>query len=582
MGKHAKLKEKQKWSNEKLHLENARKLLGIYCIDPEDKEFKETSKNARKKLETSIAPVMPCKIMKKNCGSDASNKIKTRFACILAADESTRLRMGNSLPSHHEDHIAGKGNNSLQHDNLVHKFIPIPQAMKIPATKAAVDKEWEKLEKISAWNLTKVRSKKRGDQWNKDEGRKSSFCITDGHMSFEKCWIGAKHQKFKGRVDSEVYCKRHSGSYAVFTEQGPSASQMTAAKVMDIISNCQVAMESSGRVSAYTQVKIEDAHKLLKVPKSECPDIWIRLPRHKWPKSWSSIEDPVVPLERNLYGHPLAGLQWERQFEKILLKHGWEKVPNWESLFVHRQRGLFLSLYLDDIKLADKKQNIDPMWTLLNKEVDLWEPTSFIDHVYLECTQRQCQISKDIVDNYRTMFESRISAGGVEKLPFTKILRISSSSYDMEGHAKKCVERYCELANKTIQQFYKVSTPCINDHHFKEEKMKSFGELSQVCSQIVLKCLYLARIGRPDILWSVNKLARCITKWTKACDKRLNRLISHIHHTCEYREYCHVGNTAKQCRLGLFQDSDFAGDLEDSKSTSGGTLCVLEVIHLFQ
>ena len=105
--------------------------------------------------------------------------------------------------------------------------------------------------------------------------------------------------------------------------------------------------------------------------------------------------------------------------------------------------------------------------------------------------------------------------------------------------------------------------------------MKSVGELSQVCSQIVLKCLYLAHIGRPDILWSVNKLARPITKWTKACDQRLNRLISCIHHTCKYRQYCHVGNTAKQCRLGLFQDSDFAGDLEDSKSTSGGTLCVL-------
>ena len=49
-GKHAKLKEKQKWSEEKLHLENARKLRGIYFIDPEDKEFKETVKNARKKL----------------------------------------------------------------------------------------------------------------------------------------------------------------------------------------------------------------------------------------------------------------------------------------------------------------------------------------------------------------------------------------------------------------------------------------------------------------------------------------------------------------------------------------------------
>ena len=144
----------------------------------------------------------------------------------------------------------------------------------------------------------------------------------------------------------------------------------------------------------------------------------------------------------------------------------------------------------------------------------------------------------------------------------------------MEGHAKKCVERYCELANRTTQQFYTVSTPCIDDHHFKEEEIKSVGDLSQECSQIVLKCLYLARIGRHDILWSVNKLARSITKWTNACDKRLSRLISYIHHTCEYKQYCHVGNTAKQCRLGLFQDSDFAGDLEDSKSYSGGTLCI--------
>ena len=71
---------------------------------------------------------------------------------------------------------------------------------------------------------------------------------------------------------------------------------------------------------------MEDAPKLLKIPKSECPDIWIRLPRHKWPESWSSIEDPVVALDRNLYGHPFAGLLWERQFEKILLQHGWKKV----------------------------------------------------------------------------------------------------------------------------------------------------------------------------------------------------------------------------------------------------------------
>ena len=164
--------------------------------------------------------------------------------------------------------------------------------------------------------------------------------------------LEAKHQKYKGRVvlRGDVV-KDDSESYSVFTEQGSSASQMTAAKIMDIISRlpgCDG--QAADAVSAYTQVKMEYAHKLL-------------------------------------------------------------KIPNWECLFVHREKGLFLSVYVDDLKLAGKKQNLDPMWKLLIKEVDLGEPTSFLDHVHLGCTQRQCEISKDTVDNYRTMFESRISAG---------------------------------------------------------------------------------------------------------------------------------------------------------------------------
>ena len=135
------------------------------------------------------------------------------------------------------------------------------------------------------------------------------------------------------------------------------------------------------------------------------------------------------------------------------MQHGWEKVSNWECLFVHLEKGLFLSVFVDDIKLAGKKQNIDPMWKVPNKEVDLGEPTSFFDHVYLVCTQRQCEISKDIVDNCRAMFESRISAVGTEKLPYSENFRISSWSDDMEGHAKKCVKRstkYLLHASMTI------------------------------------------------------------------------------------------------------------------------------------
>ena len=62
--------------------------------------------------------------------------------------------------------------------------------------------------------------------------------------------------------------------------------------------------------------------------KSECPDIWIRLPRHKWLKSWPNFEDPEVPLERNLKGHSLAGLSWERQLQEVLLELRIGKVPS--------------------------------------------------------------------------------------------------------------------------------------------------------------------------------------------------------------------------------------------------------------
>ena len=74
-----------------------------------------------------------------------------------------------------------------------------------------------------------------------------------------------------------------------------------------------------------------------------------------------------------------------------------------------------------------------------------------------------------------------------------------------------------------------------NELGFKSTVQNSVvvGELSHVCSPLVPKCLYLARIGRLDILWSVNKLARAVTKWTKACDKRLALLFSEIHHTSE-------------------------------------------------
>ena len=102
LGRNAQLKERQKWLHEKPKLDNARKLRGIYFIDPEDKEFKQTVKNAHMKLETPVAPAMPCKVSKNNQNwvtHCKSNEIKSKLVCILEASESTRMRMGESPPN---------------------------------------------------------------------------------------------------------------------------------------------------------------------------------------------------------------------------------------------------------------------------------------------------------------------------------------------------------------------------------------------------------------------------------------------------------------------------------------------------
>ena len=110
--------------------------------------------------------------------------------------------------------------------------------------------------------------------------------------------IEPHYQKYKGRVVLRGdMVKDDSGSHAAFTEQGSSASQMSASRVTDIISRLPgCAGQAADAVSAYAQVKMENAPSLLKIPKSDCPDIWIPLPKHKWPKSWSSLLNEICTV----------------------------------------------------------------------------------------------------------------------------------------------------------------------------------------------------------------------------------------------------------------------------------------------
>ena len=190
MSKTAQQKEKQEWAIEKPKLDNARRQKGIYFIDPEDGVHMDTMKNARRKLGIPMEVAMP------------HSTIRSR---------------------------------------------------KIPDAKAALDKGWEKLEKLPAWQLSKVKSKKEVIKEAQKKKKNIHFATLMDICHLKNAELEPKHQKYKGRaVFRGDILKDDSGSYAVFTEQGSSASQMTAAKVMDVLAGLpDCAGQAADAVSVY-------------------------------------------------------------------------------------------------------------------------------------------------------------------------------------------------------------------------------------------------------------------------------------------------------------------------------------------
>ena len=224
MGKHAKLKEKQKWSEEKLYLENARKLRGIYFIDPEDMEFKETIKNARKKLETSVAQWCIQQKLRQNLR--VFWKLMNPQQCVW--EIRYRIIMKTILQEWVEIH----NSTTIWFTNFSYA-----SCYENSCSKGSGRQGMGKLEKSSAWNLTKVKSKKQVIDEARTSGATVHFASLMDMCHLKNAEPDAKHQKYKGRVVFRGdIVKDDSGSYAVFTEQGSSAFQMTAAKIMDIIS----------------------------------------------------------------------------------------------------------------------------------------------------------------------------------------------------------------------------------------------------------------------------------------------------------------------------------------------------------
>ena len=327
MSKAQKRKAIEAWKVEKPRREAARQKRGIVEISADDKDYLRLFSEARAKHSLQKAPAMPI------LGRERSDTIGPHAASATSSD-AKRARA---------EHVSPKGYISDEFFNLVHTHVPIPRALKMSDAKAALEKEWKKLEDRKAWDVTKVRPRAEVEAESKASGIPAHFGSLMDLCHIKNSQLGKEFWTYKGRIVFRGdIVKDESGQFAVFTEQGASASRMAAAKFMDAIARMPGNDgQDSDAIGAYTQVTLAEASRLL--GKDVVTTTWISLPPYRRPKAWDNIKDPVCPLLLNLYGHPLAGLLCEKYQESVLLKVGFEKVLYWECLYVHRAKKIFLS-----------------------------------------------------------------------------------------------------------------------------------------------------------------------------------------------------------------------------------------------
>ena len=248
---------------------------------------------------------------------------------------------------------------------LVAKILQQPEIQRTPAAKAALDKEWQKLVDKGCWIEKQVREY---DQVA-SEAQKKKLKVHFGRV-FEICTLkgselkeGDPNRKYKGRsVFQGNKVLDENSDHALFAELGSSPASMEAGKIIDVYgSQPGFTKQQADARQAYTQALFKGT------------ETWVRLPRNRWPKSWSGMKDPVAPLRLALYGHPDSGGIWEQHCTKELTKAGFVAVlPDiWPSVFHHPKLDLLLVIYVDDFKMAGPEKNMDKGWKLLGDFIDM-------------------------------------------------------------------------------------------------------------------------------------------------------------------------------------------------------------------
>ena len=336
----------------------------------------------------------------------------------------------------------------------------------------------------------------------------------------------------------------------------------------------------------------------------------------EYKKLYNSFRRPVVLCTHAIYGHPDAGTSWEVYCDEAVKKQGFEPMgENWPSVYFHKRLKLLLVIYVDDLKMAGPTQNLKEGWSLLRQAIEI-EPE--VDSgLYLGCeihygsekmsdghevrtvTYDMTKFLSDCVSKYR---DCAGYEGDFPKVPTPNLVENTrehkARSPNLKTKDGVCFCSWCKApCFKDDEQVDAVGSLYVSDvkqhsetSNFPDADVTSLlghsrgskpevgesaapqGKLAKHAAGVLMKILYAARIARFDLLRTVNRLARRITKWTEEDDAAQFRLISFIQHSKEDKMIGWVGDDMSSLHLALYADADFAGCVESLRSTSGAHL----------
>ena len=286
---------------------------------------------------------------------------------------------------------------------------------------------------------------------------------------------------------------------------------------------------TSDAVRAYVQAALKSKNKT-----------FVLLPPELVPEGKKHIISPVAPLHKSLYGHPESSAHWAKHLHAILLELGGRELEGMPSVYFFEREGLILCVYVDDLTLSGRIEVHSAFWSVLSKRVEL-EPYAPLTRV--------------LGRTHRPVWYNGIPA----------------LSLDTADFSKQRVELYVSISGRDVKL---ASTPHLDESTLPICDGESRGQLASSAARIIMKCLWLARLARPDLMVAVTSLASKVASWSPNDDRRCARLIGYIAATPDYSPVMYINNQPSELRLALYVDSDFGGCIHTARSTSGYVLVI--------